>query len=118
MVTPSSRHQIIRLWFSKNSGVMMIGHIEEYSEAMHVKMLLEMLESDHPCLEQECPAFLFGKKYCYPFHKIGCHAICRFFIDMDDIEDGCPCYALGPEEAIKRTWIAIEEKYPEMLEEE
>ena len=50
-----------------------------------------------------------------PFY-VHCCSICHVFINMDKITgeefaiDKCPCYVLGKAEAIKRTWIALEEK--------
>jgi len=82
----------------------------EYTEKEHVENLLDMLEYENPC--NHCPNEVF----------IDCVSIprcimCRSFIGIQGIIYNyipackkCPCYVLGEKEAIKRTWIALEEK--------
>ena len=73
-----------------------------YTEKIHVERLLEMLEKKHPC--GHCPAepsFKTDMKVC---------KICLEFIGLDDGYKWCPCLILGRQRAIKRTWIALEEK--------
>lgn len=78
---------------------------EEYTETEHAANLLKMLELPNICTN--CPAndllVLEGREpICI---------ICTNFIGYDREEsDLCPCHALGETEAIKRTWIALEEK--------
>ena len=83
----------------------------KYTEKIHAKRLLGMLNKKNPC-QETCPA---GKYYSF-FRENGkdCN-LCRDFVgakgNPERIFDArCPCNILGREEAIKRTWIALEEK--------
>ena len=85
----------------------------KYTEKIHAKRLLGMLNKKDPCLC--CPAgYRYGVKgndmvwrnwdgnQCY---------ICRDFIGSNKIL--CPCSEdriFGKKEAIKRTWLALEAK--------
>lgn len=81
----------------------------KYTEAVHAKRLLMMLDDLYPC--DFCPSVGFdaGVKQCC--------GVCRDFIGLDFFkttpycnEIRCPCLVLGNHEAIKRTWLALEEK--------
>ena len=89
--------------------------MSEYTEKIHAKRLLGMLNKKKPCLH--CPAaekysaegpwinftlnykLLARDKYC---------AVCQTFIGYKNTPK-CPCHK-GKERAIKRTWEALEEK--------
>jgi len=90
----------------------------KYTEAEHAKNLLRMLEEPYPC--DLCPA---GFKR--PFApKDECCRVCQEFIGMWTTQTSvfplreiyfgrfapCPCKYYGEREAIKRTWLALEEK--------
>ena len=77
--------------------------METYTEEIHAECLLEMLEQKSPC--SHCPITFLNKTYCY---NSRCH-ICRSFVNTPELF-GCPCHMLGFHEAIKRTWLALEEK--------
>lgn len=79
----------------------------EYTEKEHAERLLEMLSHNKPC--DHCPG-----KDLPP--EIACSA-CNSFLpgyDLDLINKTaigtCPCHVLGQQEAIKRTWLALEAK--------
>jgi len=108
--------------------------MKKYTEKIHAQRLLKMLEKDDPCAC--CPAaknfyvptILEGiswlnnadpdtmwsnatREYHYDTHTITygevCE-ICKHFVGCG--ENGCPCIVFGEQEAIKRTWIALEAK--------
>ena len=95
-----------------------------YTEKMHAKRMLLILENPDPC--GKCPVFkkllihyedqphsdIFSKIFNCNGEDSGVCEMCLNFIDMyyDRRTYNCPCYVLGKEEAIKRTWIALEEK--------
>lgn len=85
----------------------------EYTEKVHAVRLLKMLEHKNPCA------------YCPPNHRSNqmgepepywtdskTHPciVCTSFVGISDAPESCPCYYFGPQEAIKRTWLALEEK--------
>ncbi len=82
-----------------------------YTEEIHAERLLKMLEKKDPCTL--CPA---GKRYeCgrreYNMWSDLSHPckVCHEFLGLTDYPC-CPCNELGEARAIKRTWIALEEK--------
>jgi len=76
--------------------------MKEYTEAIHAKMLLKMLEKKRPCWE--CPANEI------PTNK-QCCTVCQRFVGLKYINEiCCPCNRLGGKRAIKRTWLALKEK--------
>jgi len=90
-----------------------------YTEKEHAERMLQILSMPNPCMK--CPAFvdltvdyydndgyfIYGD---YPRYTGVCK-ICKKFIGFGDKElNGCPCTELGKEEAIKFTWLALEEK--------
>ena len=72
----------------------------EYTEADHAEKLLMMLERERGNVCTECPA-------SHILMSISC-PVCLAFVGMGEYEY-CPCLEIG-HEAIKRTWIALEEK--------
>lgn len=83
--------------------------MKHYTEYIHAHRLLKMLEMEDTCMQ--CPLNLPNeeKYYC---NKETC-GLCRVFVGYSSEYNHwrfCPCYFLGPAEAIKRTWIALEEK--------
>jgi len=83
----------------------------KYTEKIHATRLLGMLNKKDPCLC--CPKY----KYYDPVHSDiiidDCHskAACRVCREFVGICAGiCPCPTWGKAEAIKRTWLALEEK--------
>ena len=86
--------------------------MKEYTEAIHAKRLLKMLNKKDPC--SCCPAglsfspggFILGLSGS-ALNKEGVCAVCQNFVNLSTY--GCPCYHLGTE-AIKRTWLALEAK--------
>lgn len=80
-----------------------------YTEKVHARRLLQMLEKPDPCAC--CPAqpdFKQGGSADQLWNKKGsspCY-ICRTFVWAS----GCPCATFGRSSAIKRTWLALEEK--------
>ena len=90
-----------------------------YTEKIHAKRLLLLLEKRDPC--GCCPKragsmdFSMGDAL-YPtddsiFSKKICK-ICAAFVSAAFVSSTfyrCPCCILGPKEAVKRSWIALEE---------
>ena len=77
----------------------------KYTETLHADALLKLLSMSTPC--DYCPSAIkktSGNMACI---------ICREFIGLKHKSPfgyHCPCTELGKQEAIKRTWIALEEK--------
>ena len=97
---------------------------KNYDEKEHAKCLLKILVMDNPCgncplqytdfyIRWEDDPYRRLERISYHSH---CCSVCRVFINMNKIigdeacNNKCPCYVLGKAEAIKRTWIALEEK--------
>ncbi len=80
----------------------------EYTEKEHARRLIIMLEREFPCAAANCPSSQIDNENNYDSCFHGCIPICTNFINLE--EKHCPCYVLGNKEAIKRTWIALEEK--------
>jgi hypothetical protein len=87
----------------------------EYTKDVHARRLLKMLNKKDPI--NCCPAqkyFVAGSKFLDDTRdnhgRFSCCNICLDFVNLK-ITDGCPCYKLGISEAIKRTWIALEEYF-------
>ena len=92
------------------------GEEMKYTEKIHAKRLLGMLEKKNPC--SYCPA---GKDFkardfsewglveyeCGDINDSYVAGICVRFVGGKDC---CPCTEFGRQEAIKRTWLALEEK--------
>jgi len=93
----------------------------KYTEKVHANRLIKMLEKPDPC--GRCPgqkyygphtAFIKGAELDptvdHPHHEyIGCQ-VCNEFLDMKPAEYGCPCDALGQEEALELTRKKLKEK--------
>jgi hypothetical protein len=92
-----------------------------YTNKVHAKNILAMLESGKN-FEEHCPAESAldrvglkpgNRGQCMPIHNI-----CRKFAGLKRVTankfytppgDTCPCYMLGCAEAVKRTWLYLEE---------
>jgi len=88
--------------------------MRKYTEKIHGARLLKMMEKDDPCAC--CPAAPYFDSYlnsytmwCNPSASSACD-ICKEFVQLDLMYSQCPCDEFGKQEAIKRTWIALEEK--------
>ena len=77
--------------------------MRKYTEKVHAKGLLRILSEENPC--GFCPCHAAGYGYC---STVSADKVCFQFIGGGI--RSCPCNALGHFEAIKRTWIALEEK--------
>lgn len=86
-----------------------------YNEKYHAEALIDILEMGNTCAK--CP-LLHGHKGKFRIYlqslfifisivkeREACR-VCRNFVNAEN----CPCCDLGEKEAIKRTWIALEEK--------
>lgn len=93
--------------------------MKKYTEKIHAERLLKILEKKNPC--GCCPAsrgyatsvtagdmWNEGPKVCVEFVGLKYKNI-NWFDFMNGIRN-CPCYKLGKSEAIKRTYISLEEK--------
>jgi hypothetical protein len=86
----------------------------KYTEKMHAKRLLGMLNKKDPCVCcPRCHYYKWDGQWMFDQHMKYEHwcATCMEFVGMMSVTEGfCPCTFLGKKEAIKRTWIALEEK--------
>lgn len=103
---------------------MKIDELEKwYSIEDHKRILLYMLENNDLVCTQ-CPANIrtteinkmgekpiwwwSGSHLVYAEFRMHIHKICKNFVGISS-EGACPCTHLDEEEAIKRTWIALDE---------
>ena len=78
---------------------------KRYTEKEHARCLLVLLSEEDPCIW--CPTS-FADRTIIPERDFCC-ITCKKFIGITSYYR-CPCSILGTHEAIKRTWIALEEK--------
>ena len=73
----------------------------KYTEAIHAEALIMMMEKESPC--NWCPAEQSERSEAC--------VVCEEFVGIVQglFLNDCPCRELGQQEAIKRTWIALEE---------
>jgi len=80
-----------------------------YTEKKHAKMLIKMLEKTKSNLiEATCPMNI----YINTPDKDNICTICKSFVGLKCHDHNyylCPCCELTCEEAVKRTWLALEE---------
>lgn len=76
-----------------------------YTKKQHAKNLIKILEMESTCTR--CPACSGRDTESYVCDT-DCR-VCRTFIGLPLACAPCPCDALGPAEAAKRSWIALEE---------
>ena len=84
----------------------------KYTEKIHAKRLLGMLNKKDPCMC--CPGAWHYKVNGFWIidgcvNGNGICEICFSFIGCK-VSRLCPCHKLGEKKAIKRTWLALEEK--------
>lgn len=87
-----------------------------YNQKQHAVNLILMLEKG--LTRTSCPIDDFEKDWCEKsagtrFGKKIQNTFCKIcfkFIDLKGDMEECPCDILGCDEAIKRTWFALEEK--------
>ena len=98
-----------------------------YTVEDHVRRLITMLAKDEPC--NCCPAAKNLNMRLSPTDAWDCETdfpcrICRQFVGLEWNDElgrwvssvsGCPCNALGHEEAIKRTFEALKIYQREMI---
>jgi hypothetical protein len=96
--------------------------------ALHAQRMIKILEilSTNPEYRKDCPMPTRMFQRGYNFYKFPkhynnkdltakkardnyCSKICYGLLDIK-YEGRCPCHQFGIKEAIKRTWIALEEK--------
>ena len=99
--------------------------MKPYTKDEHARHLLKLLENHDPC--DKCVATFCHQMryYLFNYYRNGSriwgmpqHDICKICIEfvgcsvkiMEAVESWCPCHALGQDEAIKRSWIALEEE--------
>jgi len=85
--------------------------LETYTIEKHVPRLIEMLEGG--VIWNKCPSGMlgFGKDELeWANGEESVCVICRGFIGLGSSSMGnCPCDSLGYSEAVKRTWLALED---------
>jgi len=85
-----------------------------YTEKLHAKRLLGMLNKPDPCLC--CPKTRFyeiGSNHISAVDdSMDACRVCEEFVGILPVAglNSCPCYTLGEQRAIRLTWIALEEK--------
>jgi hypothetical protein len=89
--------------------------MKEYTEEIHAKMLLKMLGKEDPCSCCNCPSAIANGKYGWSRFKTKNPVCiqCMAFLELPiffTLLGGCPCGLLGDKEAIKQTWLKLEEK--------
>ena len=84
----------------------------KYTEKIHAERLIRILERKNTC--DWCPAKAHSVVDAYSCNPLAIWVRdtdpCTVCLDFVDAFYHCPCTSLGEEEAIKRTWIALEEK--------
>jgi hypothetical protein len=84
-----------------------------YTKEIHIDRLTRMLKRKKPC--DCCPA---SKNYLGgPWNELWANApdreicnICRGFVGLSAYGYQCPCHSLGQEEALRRTYLALEKE--------
>ena len=84
----------------------------KYTRKIHARRLVRMLEGKNPC--GHCPAgedftVVWTKRMIWSNPYDTCQ-ICRDFIKIPKTAPICPCHILEEDEAMKRSWIALEEE--------
>jgi hypothetical protein len=90
----------------------------KYTKEIHAHMLLLMLDEDEPCKPGRCPACQYNlmKGFMPGTQQPKICRVCRKFINHSHVflekglKGNCPCWGLGGKEALKRTYLALEEK--------
>jgi len=82
--------------------------MRKYTEKIHGARLLKMMKKKNPCMC--CPAQSRFKTRTHFMFDNGGGAVCGICLDFVGTPYSCPCQYYGHKEAIKRTWIALEEK--------
>ncbi len=84
----------------------------KYTRKIHIERLRKMLEKKDAC--DLCPGAMYygagmhiGMDWSNNNNVCG---ICNDLVFLDDEERGCPCRVLGKEEALKRTYLALEKE--------
>ena len=80
--------------------------MKEYTEKIHRKRLVKMLEEEKPC--NCCPAgkdFTKGTTFSGLWSNVPC-SICDHFVNSE----GCPCFHYGHNKAIELTIAALKKK--------
>ena len=72
-----------------------------YNQNWHAKALLNILEKPDTC--EKCPGLQLDGWWSQDGKTC---TVCQEFVGSN----GCPCAHFGEQEAIKLTWIALEEK--------
>jgi len=88
----------------------------KYTEEIHAHMLLIMLNTKEPCADRNCPFSLFrelcGEKINFSCGDIdspealAAEEMCLNFVGTEK----CPCWDLGANEAMRRTFEVLKEK--------
>jgi len=86
----------------------------KYTEKIHAEALLKNFENHFHCacpLSSSRSGKLFDNEVANDDDISGACLVCIGFVGIEPtMDDFCPCWNVGKNEAIKRTWIALEEK--------
>jgi hypothetical protein len=93
--------------------------MKRYTERIHAQRLIRALEKKDACNRcPKAPHYNPNTLKLSPWEESiytpmeedpGC-AVCQGFVGLNSEIDDCPCFELGSYLAVKRSWIALEEK--------
>lgn len=84
-----------------------------YKENDHARNLLLMLQYNKGMIKHMCPYIKYQLPLMNELKRISYKdvcGVCKRFVGIPVYVSTCPCEYFNPKEAVKRTWLALEEK--------